>query len=56
MITVSAAFQSATLLSMTVNIASEAHCNAMPNTTLLDCMLYQMQYLYDPGILPSSAN
>ncbi len=23
---------------------------------LLDCMLYLTQYLYDPGILPSSAN
>jgi len=21
-----------------------------------DCILYPMQYLYDPGILPSSAN
>ena len=31
-------------------------CIAQPNTTLLDCMLYPMQYLYDPGILPSSAN
>ena len=31
-------------------------CIAQPNTTLLDCILYLMQYLYDPGILPSSAN
>ncbi len=31
-------------------------CIAQPNTTLLDCILYQMQYVYDPGILPSSAN
>ena len=29
---------------------------AQPNTTLLDCTLYLMQYPYDPGILPSSAN
>ena len=28
------------------------HCN----TTVLDCILYLMQYLYNPGILPSSAN
>ncbi len=31
-------------------------CIAQPNTTLLDCILCLMQYLYDPGILPSSAN
>jgi hypothetical protein len=31
-------------------------CIAQPNTTLHDCILYLMQYLYDPGILPSSAN
>ncbi len=50
-------FQSATLLSMTVNIASEMHFNALrSHTTLLDCILYLMQYLYVPGNLPSSAN
>ena len=26
-----------------------------PNTTLLDCILYLLQYLYDPAILPGSA-
>ncbi len=31
-------------------------CIAQPNTTLLDCILYQMQYPYDPGTLTSSAN
>jgi hypothetical protein len=33
-------------------------CIVQPNTTLLDCILYMylMQHLYDPGILPSSAN
>ena len=31
-------------------------CIAQPNTTLLDCILYLVQYLYDPGISPSSAN
>ena len=31
-------------------------CIAQPNTTLLDCILYLMQYPYDPGTLPSSAN
>ena len=31
-------------------------CIAQANTTLLDRILYQMQYLHDPGILPSSAN
>ncbi len=50
-ILVSAAFQSAILLSMTVNIASRciASCGA-------DCILRLMQYLYDPGISQSSAN
>ena len=49
---VSEAFQSAILLFMTVNIASKGafQCIAQPNTTLLDCIVYQMQYLYDPGI------
>jgi len=33
------------------------HCmHAQPDTTLLDCILYLMQYPYDPGMLPSSAN
>jgi len=34
------------------------HFNASRSLTqpLLDCMLYLTQYLYDPGILPSSAN
>ncbi len=46
---------------MTVNIASECvsmHFNAKRSLTqpLLDCMLYLTQYLYDPGIPPSSAN
>ncbi len=31
-------------------------CIAQPDTTLFDCTLYPMQYPYDPGILPSSAN
>ena len=31
-------------------------CIAQPNTALLDCILYRMQYRYDPGTLPSSAN
>ena len=31
-------------------------CIAQPNTTLLDCILYGMQYPCDPGTLPSSAN
>ncbi len=29
---------------------------AQPNTTLLVCILYPVQYPYDPGTLPSSAN
>jgi hypothetical protein len=43
---------------MTVNAASEMHFDALrsPNQPLLECMLYLMQYLYDPGILLSSAN
>jgi len=34
------------------------HFNASRSLThsLLDCMLYPTQYLYDPGTLPSSAN
>ncbi len=34
------------------------HFNASRSLTqpLLDCILYLTQYLYDPGILPSSAN
>ncbi len=31
-------------------------CIAQPNTTLLDCILYSMQYPYDPGTLLRSAN
>ncbi len=31
-------------------------CIAQPNTTLLYCILYLMQYLYDPGIFSSSAD
>ncbi len=31
-------------------------CIAQPKTTLLECILYLMQHLYDPGILPSCAN
>jgi len=47
------------LLSMTANVASEMHFNTLCSLTqpyLADCILYLMQYLYDPGILPSSAN
>ena len=28
---------------------------AQSNTTLLDCILYLMEYGYDPSMLPSSA-
>ncbi len=38
-IVVSATFQSATVLFMTVNIASEIHFNALPSLTMLDCTL-----------------
>ena len=31
------------------------HCIAQPNTSLLDCILYPMQYPYDPGTLPRFA-
>jgi len=46
---------------MTVNMASEMHFNAFNASRsltqpLFDCMLYLTQYLYDPGISPSSAN
>jgi len=41
-----------------VKMTSEMHfnafqCIAQPNTTLLDCIMYLTQYLYDPGILPA---
>ena len=62
---VTAASQSATLLSVTVNIyiclyslRDALHCIALqPNTTLLDCTLYPMQYpdvsyIYLRGIVP----
>ena len=29
--------------------------HAQPDTTLLDCILYMMEYGYDPCVLPSSA-
>ena len=35
---------------------SAFQCIAQPNMTLLDCILYPMQYLYDPGVSSSSAN
>ena len=38
------------------SLRDASQCIAQPNTTLLDCILYPMQYLYDPGTLPSSAN
>lgn len=28
-------------------------CIAWPNITLLDCVLYLSQYLYDPGVHPA---
>ncbi len=31
-------------------------CIVQPDTTLLDCILYLMQHLYDPGISLRSAN
>ena len=31
-------------------------CIAQPKTTFLDCILYLMQFPYDPGVLPSSVN
>ena len=42
--------QSPHFLLMTIKIASD-----LPDTTLLDYILYLMQHLYNPGILPGSA-
>ena len=36
--------------------ANACQCIARPNIALLDCMLCLTQYLYDPGILPGSAD
>jgi len=38
------------------SLRSASQCIAQPNTALLDCIVYLVQRLYDPGILPSSAN
>ncbi len=32
------------------------YCFASRDTTLLDCTLHLMQYLYDPGVVTSCAN
>jgi len=57
-IIVTAASLSATLFSLIVtnSLRDAFQCIAQPNPTLLDCILYPMQYPYDPGTLPSSAN
>ena len=57
MIVVSAAFRSAVLLSMAVNVASEKHFHSWRNVTQ-PCLMKQCIWcnLCDPGILPSSAN
>ena len=57
MIVVLAAVQLATRLSMTYKYSfrDAFQCIAQSNTTLLDCILYLMQYLYDPGMLNPKA-
>jgi len=52
------AFKSAVLLAMNCKYSPRDafQCIAQPDTTLLDCILYLTQQLYDPDISPGSAN